>query len=40
MKLHNLEEQLKYKKEKADKISSEIIPNILAEQGSKFFEIS
>ena len=28
-----LEEQLKYKKEKADKISSEIIPNMLAEQG-------
>ena len=29
----NLEEQIKLKKEKADKISSEIIPNMLAEQG-------
>ena len=28
-----LEEQIKYKKSKADKISSEIIPNMLAEQG-------
>ena len=29
----DLEEKIKYKKEKADKISSEIIPNMLAEQG-------
>ena len=29
----DMEEKLKYKKEKADKISSEIIPNLLAEQG-------
>ena len=29
----NLEEEIKSKKEKADKISSEIIPNMLAEQG-------
>ena len=29
----DLEEKIKYKKEKADKISSEIIPNLLAEQG-------
>ena len=29
----NLEEEIKLKKEKADKISSEIIPNMLAEQG-------
>tara|TARA_B100000513_G_scaffold195841_1_gene127669 strand:- start:3514 stop:4071 length:558 start_codon:yes stop_codon:yes gene_type:complete len=28
-----LEEKIKYKKEKMDKISSEIIPNMLAEQG-------
>ena len=28
-----LEKQIKYKKEKADKIGSEIIPNLLAEQG-------
>ena len=28
-----LEEKIKLKKEKADKISSEIIPNMLAEQG-------
>ena len=28
-----LEESIKYKKEQADKISSEIIPNLLAEQG-------
>jgi len=28
-----LEEQIKFKKDKADKISSEIIPNMLAEQG-------
>ena len=28
-----LEEQIKNKKEKADKIASEIIPNMLAEQG-------
>ena len=28
-----LEEQIKKKREKADKISSEIIPNMLAEQG-------
>ena len=28
-----LEEQIKFKKNKADKISSEIIPNMLAEQG-------
>jgi len=31
--ISNLEEQLKAQKEKADKISSEIIPNLLAEQG-------
>ena len=31
--IEQLEEQLKYKKEKKEKISSEIIPNILAEQG-------
>ena len=29
----DLEEKIKYKKEKMDKISSEIIPNMLAEQG-------
>ena len=29
----DLEEKIKYKKDKADKISSEIIPNMLAEQG-------
>ena len=29
----DLEQQIKIKKEKADKISSEIIPNLLAEQG-------
>ena len=28
-----LEEKIKYKKEQADKISSEVIPNLLAEQG-------
>ena len=28
-----LEEKIKFKKNKADKISSEIIPNMLAEQG-------
>ena len=31
--IENDEERLKLKKEKADKISSEIIPNMLAEQG-------
>ena len=31
--ISDLEEKIKYKKEKADKISSEIIPNMLAEQG-------
>ena len=31
--ISDLEEKIKYKKEKADKISSEIIPNLLAEQG-------
>ena len=31
--ISQLEEQIKYKKNKADKISSEIIPNMLAEQG-------
>ena len=28
-----LEEKIKHKKEQADKISSEVIPNLLAEQG-------
>ena len=31
--IEELEQQIKSKKEKADKISSEIIPNLLAEQG-------
>ena len=31
--IETLEQQIKFKKEKADKISSEIIPNLLAEQG-------
>ena len=31
--IETLEQQIKFKKEKADKISSEIIPNMLAEQG-------
>ena len=31
--ISDLEDKIKYKKEKADKISSEIIPNLLAEQG-------
>jgi len=31
--IEQIEKQLKAKKEKADKISSEVIPNILAEQG-------
>ena len=31
--ISDLEEKIKYKKDKADKISSEIIPNMLAEQG-------
>jgi hypothetical protein len=31
--ISDLEEKIKYKKEKADKIGSEIIPNLLAEQG-------
>ena len=31
--ISDLEDKIKYKKEKADKISSEIIPNMLAEQG-------
>ena len=31
--ISDLEEKIKYKKDKADKISSEIIPNLLAEQG-------
>ena len=31
--IEKLEESIKYKKEQADKISSEIIPNLLAEQG-------
>ena len=31
--IEKLEELLKYKKEQADKIGSEIIPNLLAEQG-------
>ena len=31
--IERLEESIKYKKEQADKISSEIIPNLLAEQG-------
>ena len=31
--IETLEKQIKFKKEQADKISSEIIPNMLAEQG-------
>ena len=31
--INNLEKQLKKQKEQADKIGSEIIPNLLAEQG-------
>ena len=31
--ISDLEDKIKFKKEKADKISSEIIPNMLAEQG-------
>jgi hypothetical protein len=31
--IQDLENKIKYKKERADKISSEVIPNLLAEQG-------
>jgi hypothetical protein len=31
--IKDLEDKIKYKKERADKISSEVIPNLLAEQG-------
>ena len=37
--ISDLEEKIKYKKDKADKISSEIIPNLLAEQGLSLIHI-
>ena len=38
--IEKLEELLKYKKDQADKIGSEIIPNLLAEQGLSSLKLS